>query len=102
MKRSNLTKIAVASTAVMATLASPAIAMADEATTTDNQTKQAIAQAQDSVAQAQQSTVEANQAIAQASPTGVTEAQAKADAAAAAGELRRRQQGPAAGRTGCD
>lgn len=74
MKRSNLTKIAVASTAVMATLASPAIAMADETTTTDNQTKQAIAQAQDSVAQAQQSTVEANQAIAQASPTGVTEA----------------------------
>ena len=44
MKRSNLTKIAVASTAVMATLASPAIAMADETTTTDNQTKQAIAQ----------------------------------------------------------
>ena len=62
MKRSNLTKIAVASTAVMATLASPAIAMADETTTTDNQTKQAIAQAQDSVAQAQQSTVEANHA----------------------------------------
>ena len=50
MTHGNLTKIAVASTAVMATLASPAIAMADETTTTDDQTKQAIAQAQDSVA----------------------------------------------------
>ena len=50
MKRSNLTKIAVASTAVMATLASPAIAMADETTTTGDQTNQAITQAQDSIA----------------------------------------------------
>ena len=79
-----ITKITVATTAVMATLAAPAVAMADETTTTGDQTNQAITQAQDSIQQAQQSTTEANQAIAQASPTGVTEAQAKADAAAAA------------------